>query len=147
MPGWLGAAYPAVKAAHVIVVMFWIAGLFMLPRYLAYQAEVAVGSPEDLNWRCRTRRIRRIILQPALVASWLLGLLLATSYGFAGAHWLHAKILLVALLSLYHLGMLAIAARMETGARPLSGRRLRLLNEVPGIATILIVALVVIKPF
>lgn len=147
MPGWLGAAYLAVKAAHIIVVMFWIAGLFMLPRYLAYQAEVAVDSPEDRNWRARTRRIRRIILQPALIASWMLGLMLATSYGFAGAGWLHVKIFLVLLLSLYHFWMLHVAARMADGARPLSGKQLRLLNEIPGIATILIVVLVVLKPF
>ena len=57
--GWLGSAYMPLKALHVIVTFFWIAGLFIYPRYLVHQASVPVGSPEDLNWRLRTARLRR----------------------------------------------------------------------------------------
>ena len=68
MIGWLGASYMPLEAAHVVITFFWIAGLFMLPRYLVHQASVAVGSPEDLNWRERTVRLRRIILTPSPVS-------------------------------------------------------------------------------
>ena len=71
--GWLGAAYMPVKAAHVIVTFFWIAGLFILPRYLVHQAGEAPGSAENAKWAERTARLRRIILTPSIVLAWLLG--------------------------------------------------------------------------
>lgn len=145
--GWLGPWYMPLKAAHVVVTFFWVAGLFMLPRYLVHQASVPVGSPEDLNWRERTAKIRRIILTPGLVATWILGLSVATSYGLAGSGWIHAKIALVFLLSGYHGWMVATAKKMARGERPIPERRLRFLNEVPALFTILIVTLAVLKPF
>lgn len=145
--GWLGPFYMPLKAAHVVVTFFWIAGLFMLPRYLVHQASVPVGSPEDLNWRERTARIRRIILTPAMILTWILGLSAAASYGLAGAGWIHAKIALVVLLSGYHGWMVSVAKKMARGERPLAGRTLRLVNEVPALFTILLVTLAVLKPF
>lgn len=145
--GWLGGAYMPVKAAHVVIIIFWIAGLFILPRYLVHQASVPVGSPEDLNWRERTARVRRIILTPSLVLVWLLGLALATSYGFRAAGWIHAKLLLAVLLSGYQGWMSSLARRMARGERPVAERSLRLWNEVPALATILMVVLAVLKPF
>lgn len=147
MIGWLGALYMPLKAAHVVVVFFWIAGLFMLPRYLVHQASVPVGSPEDLNWRERTARIRRIILVPSLILSWVLGLAVATSYGLAGSGWIHAKIGLVFLLSGYQGWMTSVSKRMALGERPVSERKLRIANEVPALFTILIVTLAILKPF
>lgn len=145
--GWLGALYVPLKALHVIVVMFWVAGLFMLPRYLVYQAGEAPGSPEDAKWIDRTRRLRTIILTPGLVLTWILGLSLATSYGLTGAGWLHAKIAAVLLLSGYHGWAVAMSKKMARGQRPVSERRLRLMNEVPALFTIVIVALAIAKPF
>jgi putative membrane protein len=145
--GWLGAAYMPMKAAHVVITFFWIAGLFILPRYLVHQASVPVGSPEDLNWRQRTARVRRIILTPSLILAWLLGLAIATSYGFSQAGWIHAKITLALLLSGYHGWMTATAKKMANGERPLAERTLRLLNEVPALFTILMVTLAILKPF
>lgn len=147
MTGWLAGAYPWVKAAHVIFVIFWMAGLFMLPRYLAYQAATVPGSAEDRLWVARVARLKRIILTPGLIVTWVLGLSLALSYGMAHAYWLHAKILLVLLLSGYHGWGAATARKMAAGARPYSETRLRLLNEVPSVFVILIVILVVVKPF
>ncbi len=145
--GWLGGAYVWVKAAHVIVTFYWVAGLFLLPRYLVHQASVPVGSPEDLNWRERTARARRIILGPALVATWVLGIAVALSYGLAGAGWIHAKIALVLLLSGYQGWISRTARRMAAGERPLGERQLRLWNEVPAAFVILIVGLAILKPF
>ena len=147
MIGFLGAATLWVKAAHIIFVIFWMAGLFMLPRYLVHQASVPVGSPEDMNWRERTGRIRRIILTPCLVLTWVLGLSVATSYGLKGAGWIHAKIALVFLLSGYQGWMVALSRKMGRGERPVAERTLRMVNEVPALFTILLVGLAVLKPF
>jgi putative membrane protein len=145
--GWLGPAYMPLKALHVVVTFFWIAGLFILPRYLVHQASVPVGSPEDLNWRERTARVRRIILTPSLILVWVLGLSIATSYGFASAGWIHTKLLLAFLLSGYQGWMTGVAKKMAKGERPVAEKSLRLWNEVPALFTILMVGLAVLKPF
>lgn len=145
--GWLGPAYMWVKVLHVIVTFYWVAGLFMLPRYLVYQAGEVPGSPEDRKWAERTARLRRIILTPSLVLVWVLGLMAATSYGLATAGWLHAKIFLVLLLTGYHGWMVGLSRKMAAGARPVAEKTLRLMNEVPALAIALIVGLVVLKPF
>ncbi len=140
-------AYLWVKAIHVVAVIFWMAGLFMLPRFLIYHMESAVGSPEDAAWIEREARLKRIILTPGLIAVWLLGVTLAVSYGLAGQGWLHTKILLVVLLSGYHGWASATASKFARGIRPYANKTLRLLNEVPALATIAIVILVIVKPF
>ncbi len=147
MQGWLGGAYDWVKAFHVIAVIFWVAGLFMLPRFLVYQMASAPGSPEDALWNERNARILRIIVNPGITIVWVLGLMLATSYGFAGNYWLHAKIAVVFLLSGYHGWLAGTAKKFARGERPYAEKTLRLLNEVPALATIVIVILVVVKPF
>ncbi|WBO22585.1 CopD family protein [Sphingomonas abietis] len=147
MIGWLGEAYPWVKAAHLIVVIFWIAGLFMLPRFLIYQTQTAAGSAEDLAWVARIARLRRIILNPSMILVWLLGLSLAFDIGAFDQPWFHAKLLLVLLLSGYHGWAVGTAKKIARGHRPASETALRWMNEIPGIATILIVILVVVKPF
>ncbi|MGQ5702828.1 CopD family protein [Sandaracinobacteroides sp. A072] len=145
--GWLGAWYMPVKAAHVVITFFWIAGLFILPRYLVHQAGEAPGSAEDGKWNERITRLRRIILTPSIILAWVLGLAIATSYGFRAAGWIHAKLTLAVLLSAYHGWMVATARRMARGERPIAERKLRLWNEVPAIFTILMVTLAVLKPF
>ena len=145
MTGWLGEAYPWVKALHVVAVIFWMAGLFMLPRFLVYHMEEPVGSPGDAAWVEREARLKRIILTPGLIAVWVLGLALAVNYG--PATWLYLKALVVLLLSGYHGWASAAASRFARGERPYANKTLRLLNEVPALATIVIVVLVIVKPF
>jgi putative membrane protein len=145
--GWLGPAYIWLKAVHVIFVLYWVAGLLLLPRYLAYQAEEAPGSPEDAKWHPRIARLRKIILTPGLILVWLTGLALAVSYGLKGAGWLHTKITLVLILSAYHGWAIATAKKMARGERPRASRTLRLLNEVPALLVIPIVILVITKLF
>ena len=147
MQGWLGDAYLWVKALHVVAVIFWMAGLFMLPRFLVYQMASTPGSPEDAAWNERNARLKRIILGPGLILVWVLGLAVATSYGFEGQGWLHLKIAAVFLLSGYHGWASATASRFARGERPYAEKTLRLLNEVPALATIVIVTLVIVKPF
>lgn len=139
--------YPWLKTAHVVFVIFWMAGLFMFPRFLVYHQEAESGSAEAARWVDREAKLRRIILTPSLVAVWLLGLGLAQTIGAWAQPWFHAKLALVLLLSAYHGWMLGYARKLAGGQHSLSGRALRLINEVPGLATILIVLLVIVKPF
>jgi putative membrane protein len=100
-----------------------------------------------MNWRERTARVRRIILTPAMVVTWLLGLAVATSYGLSAAGWIHTKIFLAVLLSGYHGWMVGLSKKMARGERPMPERSLRLWNEVPALFTILMVSLAILKPF
>lgn len=147
MIGFLGVAYLWVKAAHVIFVIFWIAGLFMLPRFFAYHLETPVESPENARWVEREARLVGIILNPAMIAVWAFGLLLVISSGAYAEHWFQAKFVLVFLLSGYHGWLTAFAKRLARGERTVTSRTMRMLNEVPGVATALIVILVIVRPF
>jgi putative membrane protein len=143
--GWLGDAYLWVKALHVAFVIFWMAGLFMIPRFLVYWHPVAVGSAEALLWDDRCRRLRRIILSPAMVVSWLAGLSLGFHLGWP--IWLIAKFGFVVLLTWFHHWAVVMAARMAAGERPVTERRLRLMNEIPSLVTLAVAVLVIVKPF
>ena len=147
LTGFLGLAYPWVKAAHVTFVIFWMAGLFLLPRLYVYHQETAVGSPEDRAWIEREARVRSIILNPAMIAVWVLGLMLAFNIDAFHQGWFIAKFVLVIGLSAYQGWLGAYGKKLAKGERPLSGRAVRMLNEVPGIAAALIVFLVIIRPF
>ena len=139
--------YLWLKAAHIIFVIFWMAGLFMLPRFFVYHQESEVGSNEDVKWADRERRLLKIILLPSIIIVWGLGLILAVQIGAFQEGWFHAKLLIVILLSGYHGWMSAYAKKLARGERNLEGRKLRLINEVPGIAAAIIVILVIVKPF
>jgi putative membrane protein len=145
--GFLGLAYPWMKAAHIIFVIFWIAGLFMLPRFYIYHQPVALGSAEDRLWIERERRLRRIIITPAMAFVWIFGLMLAANQGLWGEHWFQAKLACVFALSGYHGWAVGYGKKLAAGFRPPSDRALRLMNEIPGIATAVIVILVIVRPF
>ena len=147
LTGFLGPAYLWVKAAHLTFVIFWLAGLFLLPRFYVYHQETTVGSPEDRAWIERETRVRLIILIPAMLAVWILGLMLAFDIGAWGQVWFSAKLVLVVALSAYQ-GWLGIyGQKLAKGERPLSGRAVRMINEIPGIAAALIIVLVIVRPF
>lgn len=143
----LETTYYWLKAGHIVFVIFWMAGLFMLPRYFVYHQETAPGSPENALWVDRERKLLKIILWPSLVVVWVLGLALAMSTGAFQQGWFHAKLALVLGLTGYHVWLAGYAGALARGERRFTGRRLRLLNEVPGIAAAFIVVLVVVKPF
>ena len=147
LAGWLGLAYPWVKAAHVTFVIFWMAGLFLLPRLYVYHQETAVGSPEDRAWIEREARVRSIILTPAMIVVWILGLMLAFNVGAWDQAWFHAKLAFVILLSAYQGWLGAYGRRLARGERPLSNKAVRMINEIPGVAAAIIVVLVIVRPF
>ena len=147
MQDMLAVTYFWLKAGHIIFVVFWMAGLFMLPRLFVYHQECEPDSPENAKWIDRERKLLKIILMPSIGVVWVLGIALAFSLGAWGQGWLHAKLALVLGLSAYHGYLGSYARKLAKGERVLSGKQLRLLNEVPGVAVALIVVLVVIKPF
>lgn len=144
MIGFLGSAYPWVVAAHVIFVIFLMASLFMMPRFFIYHHQCAPGSNEDKAWIGREVRLKRIIMNPSLVITWILGLILAVNIGAFSQSWFHVKLLLVLILSGYHGWAVGYAKRLGRGERPMPEKTLRLLNEVPGILVSLVVIAVVV---
>ncbi len=135
------------KAAHIIFVIFWMAALFMMPRFFIYQSQCAVGSAEDRQWVDRVSRLRRIIMTPSLVIVWALGLLLAANGNYWTQPWFALKLLLVLGLSAYHGWLVGTARKFARGERSVSEKAMRFLNEVPGLATPAIVILAVVRPF
>ncbi|GAB5348814.1 CopD family protein [Alteriqipengyuania sp. 357] len=143
----LGTLYFWLKAGHIIFMVFWLAGLFMLPRQLVYMYPAAPGSAEEALWTGRTRQLAKIILTPSIIVTWLLGLTLSVTIGAWDDGWFHAKLLLVLILSGYHGYMMALSKKMARGERPMAEKRLRLVGEAPAILLALIVVLVIVKPF
>jgi putative membrane protein len=145
--GWLGGAYLWVRALHIVFVIFWMAGMFMLPRFLVYQHPTAPGSAEEALWSERIRRLRTIIVSPAMMLVWIIGLALAFHIGFAGNGWLWAKLGVVLGFSGFHGWIIGVSRKMAAGNRPVSERQLRILNEVPSLVVIVVVLLAVTRPF
>ncbi|TMJ14422.1 MAG: CopD family protein [Alphaproteobacteria bacterium] len=139
--------YAWIKAGHVIFVIFWIAGLFMLPRYYIYHQESAPGSAEEGRWIDRERKLRNIIITPAMILVWVFGLTLAWITDAFHQGWFIAKFLMVLGLSGYHGWMVGYGRKLARGERPVSGRALRMMNEIPGLAVVIIVILVIVRPF
>ncbi|SFZ85070.1 putative membrane protein [Devosia enhydra] len=138
-----------VKAAHVISVIAWMAGLFYLPRLYVYHADAEVGSVQSETFKIMERRLLRAITTPAMIASWIFGLWLIHLYGSAifSMGWIWLKLALVLVLSGYH-GLLARhrkAFATDSNTRP--ARYFRLINEVPTVLMIGIVIAVIVKPF
>jgi putative membrane protein len=143
----LSVLYIWLKSAHIIFVIFWMAGLFMLPRFFVYHQESAVGSEEAAKWVDRESKLIKIILNPSIIIVWVVGLFLVWHIGAMAEGWFHAKLLFVLGLSGYHGWIVGYAKKLARGERMLTGKQLRLLNEVPGITAAIIVILVVAKPF
>ena len=138
-----------VEAFHIISVMFWMAGMYYLPRLFVYHAEAIEGGREYGVFEKMEANLLRIIMNPAMIAAWTFGLLLLTRPGFAldAGFWLWTKLALVVILSGYH-GFLAVERKkFLTGATPHSSRFYRMINEIPPVLTVFIVILAVVKPF
>ena len=135
------------KAFHIIAVIAWMAGMLYLPRLFVYHSAADVGSIQSETFKVMERRLLRAIMTPAMIATWLLGLWLAYQGGWFKAPWLHAKLLLVFLLSGVH-GMLSRFVKdFAADKRRKNAKFFRIINEVPTVLMILIVILVVVKPF
>ena len=143
----LSVLYPWLKALHIIAVIAWMAGMLYLPRLFVYHCEVTPGTAEDARFKLMEKRLMNVIINPSMIAVWILGLLLAHTLLVWDQGWFHAKLLLVIALSALH-GMLSRWRRdFEHGRNTRSQRFYRIVNEVPAVLMAGIVILVVVKPF
>jgi protoporphyrinogen IX oxidase len=139
--------YPWLKAFHVIAVIAWMAGMLYLPRLFVYHCEAEAGSRQSETFKVMERRLLRAIINPAMVATWVLGLWLAWDQGLFKEGWLHAKLVLVLILSGIH-GFLSRAVREFAADRNVRSQKFyRIINEIPAVLMVGIVILVIVKPF
>jgi putative membrane protein len=141
--------YLYVKAFHVIAVIAWMAGMFYLPRLYVYHTGAARGSELSETLKVMENRLLRFIINPAMIASWLLGLILI--FGFSvidmrTAGWLHVKLTAVVLLTVLHILLAKWRKDFAADRNTRSAGFYRLINEVPTVLLIIIVIMVIVKP-
>lgn len=141
------AAYPWIKALHVIAVIAWMAGMLYLPRLFVYHCEASAGSVQSETFKVMERRLLRAIINPAMVVTWTLGLWLAWRGDWFTVPWLQAKLALVVALSAVH-GLFVRWVRDFAADRNTHSQKFyRIINELPTIIMIAAVILAVVKPF
>jgi len=137
--------YEFLKIAHIISLIAWFAGLFYLPRLFVYHVENSSNTEMANIFKTMEYRLLRVIMNPAMILTWFFGLGLIHYIGFAG--WLYAKIFLVLILSIFHMYLAKIRKNLEKKNYIYSSKYLRIINEFPTILLVLIVILVILKPF
>jgi putative membrane protein len=139
--------YEWVKAFHIIAVIAWMAGMLYLPRLFVYHCEAEPGSKQSETFKVMERRLLTAIVNPAMIATWVLGLWLAWLGNWFAAPWLHLKLLLVVALSAAHGFFSKLVKDFAADRNRHSQKFYRIINEVPTLAMIFIVILAVVKPF
>jgi putative membrane protein len=139
--------YLYLKAFHIVAVIAWMAGMLYLPRLFVYHCDAPAGSPQSETFKIMERRLLRFIINPAMIATWVLGLWLAWQGGWFKAGWLHGKLALVLVMSAVH-GLFARWVKDFGADRNRHSQKLyRIANEIPTLLMIIIVILAVVKPF
>ncbi len=146
---WLSDAHDWLKALHIIAVIAWMAGLLYLPRLFVYHSGAEKGSDSATMLEVMELRLLRFIMNPAMIAAFVFGGLLLMTPGAVdwSAGWIHAKLLLVVVLTLAHAMMSIWRKGFAAGANRHSAKFYRIINEVPTVLMIAIVILVIVKPF
>lgn len=140
-------AYLWVKAVHVIAIISWMAGMLYLPRLFIYHCDAPKGSPQSETFKVMERRLLTVIINPAMTIAWVLGLWLMWRGGWTASPWMHAKLLAALGLSGVH-GFFSRSVRMfGEDKNAVSARHWRMWNEVPTVLMIIIVVMVIVKPF
>jgi putative membrane protein len=139
--------YEWIKALHIVAVISWMAGMLYLPRLFVYHCAAEVGSKQSETFKVMEQRLLKAIINPAMIVTWLAGLYLAWSGHWFSSAWLHAKLVLVIILSGVH-GFFSRWVKDLAGDRNTRSQKFyRIINEVPTVLMIFIVILVVVKPF
>jgi putative membrane protein len=146
---WLSFLYPWVKALHIIAVIAWMAGLLYLPRLFVYHSQAAVGSAQAETFKVMERRLLRGIMNPAMIAAYVFGAALVLTPGIVdwASGWLHVKLTLVVVLTIYHHALARWRKAFAADANTRPPGFYRAMNEVPTAIMIVIVIMVVVKPF
>ena len=140
-------AYPWIKALHVIAVISWMAGMLYLPRLFVYHCAAEVGSKQSETFKVMEWRLFKAIINPAMMVTWLAGLYLAWSGHWYVSGWFHAKLVLVLILSGVHGFFSRWVKDFAADRNTRSQKFYRIINEVPTALMILIVVMVIVKPF
>jgi protoporphyrinogen IX oxidase len=140
-------AYPWIKAMHVIAVISWMAGMLYLPRLFVYHCEAEVGSRQSETFKVMERRLLKAIINPAMIVTWLAGIYLAWSGHWYTSGWFHGKLTLVLILSGVHGFFSGAVKDFAADQNTRSQKFYRVINEVPTVLMVLIVILVIVKPF
>lgn len=141
--------YHWIKALHIIAVICWMCGMLYLPRLFVYHSRVAAGSEASELFKVMERKLMRLIINPAMIATWLLGLWLihfTNAMDPANGKWMHWKLTLVLLMQVTHAMMSRYRKAFARDERPKSEKYFRIFNEVPAVLMIIIVILVVVRP-
>jgi protoporphyrinogen IX oxidase len=146
---WLRDAYPWIKSAHIVSMVAWMAGLLYLPRLFVYHAAAPMGSDKSETFKVMERRLQRGIMVPAMLATWGFGLVLAGTPGVVDWRmgWIWTKIALVVGLTIFQVLLSRWRGAFGVDRNAHSARFFRMINELPTVALIAIVLLVVDKPF
>ena len=143
----LYAAYPYLKALHVIAVIAWMAGLLYLPRLFVYHCDAPAGSEQSETFKVMERRLTRAILNPAMAATWILGLLLTLHLQAWVEGWLHVTFTALLGMQGLHVAYCRWRRDFAKDANRHGARFYRIMNEIPAVLLILIVVTAVVKPF
>jgi protoporphyrinogen IX oxidase len=146
---WLVLVYPWIKALHIISVIAWMAGLLYLPRLYVYHAEAPLGSDRSETFKVMERRLLRGIMTPAIIGTFVFGMLLAATPAIVDWRdgWIWTKLGLVMLLALFHYQLACWRRAFAADRNRHSPRFFRMVNELPTLAMVAIVILVAVKPF
>ena len=131
---------------HIISIIVWMAGLFYLPRLFVYHAKSVIGSEQSETFKVMERKLLKIIMNPAMYAAWITGLLFAIERSVLTQGWFYAKLVLVLLMTAYHFSLSQIQKNFASDINNRSHLFYRVYNEVPTIMMIVIVILVILKP-
>lgn len=145
----IDSLYHWVKALHIISVVAWMCGMLYLPRLFVYHSQVAPGSEASELFKVMEKKLMRIIINPAMIATWLFGLWLANyihAFDPVNGYWMHYKLVLVLLMQVVHAMMSRWRKAFERDERPKSEKFFRIFNEIPTIFMIVIIFLVVVRP-
>ena len=145
----LGTLYPWIKALHIMAVISWMAGMFYLPRLFVYHAERAeVGSELDQTFQVMEQKLLKLIMNPAMIVAWICGLILIGMGAMdLGSAWSWIKIAAVIGMTVSHMWLVGRRKEFANGTNTRSGRTYRLVNELPTILMLVIVVMVVVRPF
>jgi len=139
--------YLYLKAFHIIAVISWMAGLLYLPRLLVYHVKAKPGSAQSATFKTMERRLLNFIMTPAMALSWILGIAIMIQGGWMGAGWFQTKFVLAILLSAVHGLLSRWVADFALDRNRHTQKFFRIVNEIPTVLMIVIVLLVVVKPF
>ncbi len=139
--------YLWLKALHVISIIAWMAGLFYLPRLFVYHSAQTSGSDISETLKIMERRLLKVIMNPAMIASWIFGFIIAAKSHSFSEPWFHVKLLMVVALTVFHIMLGIWRKQFESDKNQKSERFYRLVNEVPTVLMIIIVIMVIVKPF